>query len=266
MYSSLWLYRRFIIVSAWADLRHRFSGSLAGYLWNILLPLVQIAVFAVIFSVLLAYRSPVQGDGKFGFVVFLCAGLLPWNSFAETVVRASGGFVGNAGFLKKLPIPEQVFIAKEVCVGFFSFAFAVSVFLVFMLLTGTHPSLAWIQIVPLTLLLLGFAYGIGMCLACLNVFYRDIQPLTNVLMLLWMWVTPVVYPETAFSGSQHSWMYTVFRLNPAYHFIAGFREALHAGTWITGQRWMVCLGIAVVANLVAWPLLRTLRSEIRDTL
>src|SRR2546423_1351372 len=99
MTSVLWQYRKFILVNAVADLRHRFSGSVGGYLWNVLVPLAQIAVFAIIFSGLMGSRMPETpaARGRFTFVIFLCSGLLAWNAFAETLIRASGSLVMNAG-------------------------------------------------------------------------------------------------------------------------------------------------------------------------
>src|SRR5437588_4851226 len=99
----VWKYRRFIWANALADLRHRFSGSVAGYLWNVFVPLAQLTVFAVIFSVLLGNRISEGPQGKFSFIIFLCSGLLAWNAFSETLVRSSASLVANSGYLKKLP-------------------------------------------------------------------------------------------------------------------------------------------------------------------
>jgi lipopolysaccharide transport system permease protein len=266
---TLWTYRRFIWVNAVADLRHRFSGSIGGYLWNVLVPLAQIAVFAVIFSVLMSSQSPETpaARGKFTFVIYLCSGLLAWNAFAETLVRASGSLVGNAGYLKKLPLPEQIFVAKESATGFLQTLLSLTVFLLFaMTLARSGWHWQWLQAVPLLALFIGFAYGLGLVLACLNVFFRDIQPFMTVVTLLWMWLTPVVYQETIFANTDHQWMLTLMHFNPAYHFIKAFQASLYEAAWITPRRWVICLAIAVVMNLLAVPVLRLLRSEIRDVI
>src|SRR4051812_46327852 len=138
MTSVLWQYRKFILVNAVADLRHRFSGSVGGYLWNVLVPLAQIAVFAIIFSGLMGNRMPETpaARGRFTFVIFLCSGLLAWNAFAETLLRASGSLVMNAGFLKKLPLPEQIFVAKESATGFLQTIVSLALFVIFAMALG----------------------------------------------------------------------------------------------------------------------------------
>lgn len=269
MVLSLWNFRRFIWVNALADLRHRFSGSVVGYLWNVFVPLAQIAVFAVIFSVLMGYQMPETkaAHGTFAFVVFLCSGLLPWNAFAETLIRNSGSLVGNAGFLRKLPLPEQVFVAKETATGFLQTLVSLLLFALFALFiarSGWHWP--WLQAVPLLVLFMMFAYGLGLTLACVHVFFRDVQPLMNVLVLLWMWLTPVVYFEGIFDKPNHRWVLTVIHMNPAYHFIKGFQTALYEAEWIEPRRWAYCIVLTVGMNLIAIPVLNKLRGEIRDVL
>src|SRR5580704_8243320 len=178
----LWKYRRFIIANALADLRHRFSGSVAGYLWNVFVPLAQLTVFAMIFSVLLGNQIDEGPKGKFSFILFLCSGLLAWTAFAETLVRASASLVGNAGFLKKLPLPEQIFVAQEAASGFLTAVISISLFILFSIFIARYgPFWEWVRILPLLLLFIGFAYGLGLTLACFNVFFRDVQPFMNII-------------------------------------------------------------------------------------
>jgi len=269
MATVLWKYRRFIFANALADLRHRFSGSIGGYLWNVLVPLAQLIVFALIFGVLMGSQMPPDEgpQGPFAFILYLCSGLLAWNAFADTVTRATSGLVGNAGFLKKLPLPEQIFVAQEACGGLLTAAISISLFLLFSALVAGHgPYWQWLQAVPLLVLFIAFAYGLGLTLACVNVFFRDVQPMMGVVMLLWMWLTPVVYLERFFQESRHQWIYTFFRLNPAYHYIKAFHDSLWRSRWVGAETWLACIGIALAANLVAAATLRRLRAEIRDVL
>src|SRR5258708_25562237 len=103
---GLWKDRRFILANALADLRHRFSGSVAGYLWNVFVPLAQLTVFAVIFSVLMGNRMDNEvPSGTFSFIVYLCCGLLACNAFAETLLLSASSLLGRLGQLRHHPLP-----------------------------------------------------------------------------------------------------------------------------------------------------------------
>lgn len=250
-----------------ADLRHRFSGSIGGYLWNVLVPVAQIAVFALVFGVLMHFGADPEAPGPkgpFKFVVILCSGLLPWTAFAETLVRGSGSLAGSAGYLKKLAIPEQIFVAKEAMTGLLSALLTMAIFAVFAAGVGWWPHPAWVQALALLALFLVFAYGLGLILACLNIFFRDIQPLIGVIMLLWMWLTPVVWQESQFKTSPQ--VAQLLQFNPAYHFIKGFHDSLMGKMWLSAELWGICIALAVGVNLLAWPILRRLRGEIRDVI
>jgi len=270
MDAVVWKYRKYVWSSALADLRHRFSGSVAGYLWNVFVPLAQLAVYALIFGILFSNSGMDEGPkGPFAFILFLCSGLLAWNAFAETLMRSTASFVGNAGYLKKLPLPEQIFIAQEACGGFLTAAISIGIFLIFAAaIAHDGPYVQWLQAIPLLALFLGFAYGLGLVFACLHVFFRDVQPFLNVVVLLWMWLTPVVYRETILSNAQHPHpvIMRLLQLNPAYHYVAGFHDSLWLGHWVAWQRWVICIGITLAVNLVGMWVLRHFRSEIRDVL
>lgn len=270
MVVNLWKYRLVILRNAVDDLRNRYKGSIAGYLWNIFIPLAQIVVFSTIFSALMNYRFPTLPHGmsdRFSFVIFLCSGLLPWNAFADTLMRGVSSLVGNAGYLKKLPVPEQLFVAQDTCSGLFSGLLAMAVFLAFCaVVTGHGPYWAWLQVLPAMVLLMGFAFGMGLLLSCLNVFFRDVGPLMGVVLLLWFWLTPVVYPQEVFEGTGKEWVIQLLPLNPAYHFIEIFHDAVFMSRVAPASRWIACCLITLVVNVAAYAVLRLLRPDIRDAL
>jgi lipopolysaccharide transport system permease protein len=277
MAAVIWKYRRYVWSSALADLRHRFSGSVAGYLWNIFIPLAQLIVFAVIFGILFSNQINEGPRGPFAFILFLCSGLLAWNAFADTLLRSSAAFVGNAGYLKKLPLPEQIFIAQEACGGFLTALISIIIFLIFSLTIAHYgPFWQWIQALPLLVLFLGFAYGLGLIFASLHVFFRDVQPFLNVVVMLWMWLTPIVYRESTFHDPihPHPIIVKLLHLNPAYHYIVAFHESLWWGGnsgatgpgWVPLWRWGILIALTLEVNLVGVWVLRHFRSEIRDVL
>src|SRR5262249_45429194 len=150
-----------------------------------------------------------------GFALYLCAGLLPWAAFSECIVRGANAFIENAPYLKKLPIPEQVFVAQN--------AFAATVFLgismtllgIVTLLTGSAPAPPGLGVPAVLILLQGFGFGLGLIFSTLNVFLRDIGQMLAIGLHLWMWLTPIVYLEEILPAPLRS----LIRYNPAYPFI-----------------------------------------------
>ncbi len=268
MVVSLWKYRRLIVYNSVGDLRNRYRGSVAGYLWNIFVPLAQIIVFATIFSALMGYRVPDIPDLKhLNFVIFLCSGLLPWNTFADTLMRGVSSLVGNAGYLKKLPLPEQLFVAQDACTGFLSGLLTVAIFLLFtIVVAGYGPYWAWVQVLPGLLLLSAFAFGLGLVLSCVNVFFRDVHPFTQVMVLLWFWLTPIVYNEDIFQKAGKDWLLALLPANPMYHFMRVFQHGVFRHEWVSWHTWTICILATLAVNLAAFAVLRRLRADIRDTL
>lgn len=269
MVRNLWKYRGLIVRHAADDLRNRYRGSLAGYFWNVITPLAQIIIFSTIFGVLLQQKlGGVEGmEDHWVFVVFLCSGLLPWNAFADTLMRGVSSLVGNAGYLKKLPLPEQVFVAQDACSGFFTALLTLGVFFVFcILIVGYGPYWAWLQAIPGLILMMGLAFGLGLTMSCINVFFRDVQPAMNVIVLLWFWLTPIVYPEHMFENTSHAWLLRLLPLNPAYHFVEVFHASIFQHRLVGASTWVICIASTAVVNVVAYAVLRVTRSDIRDVL
>src|SRR5215510_7830854 len=112
MPAQLWRHRRFILGGASLELRQRYAGSAVGILWHVVTPLTQILIYGIVFSQLLRERGGARGEAHYS--VFLCAGLLPWLVFADSLTRGSGILLASENYLKKLAIPEIVFVAQSV--------------------------------------------------------------------------------------------------------------------------------------------------------
>ena len=112
MIVNLWRYRAYILKNALSDVRYRYAGSAMGIAWNVVTPLAQILIYSFVFSQIMVMRVAGLGPSA-SFTLYLCAGLLPWAAFSDCVMRGASAFLENAHYLKKLPIPEQVFVAKN---------------------------------------------------------------------------------------------------------------------------------------------------------
>jgi ABC-type polysaccharide/polyol phosphate export permease len=261
MIRVLYHHRKYILRNAWNDLRHRYAGSGIGVVWNVIGPLVQILVYTIVFTKIMSIKFP-DIASEYAFPLYLCSGFLPWIAFSECVQRGASSFVENANYLKKMPIPEQVFVAQAAMSA--TISLFISLGLLFGLATVMRYPSTWLWLlVPLVAILFqGFGFGVGLLLSSINVFFRDVGQLLGLCLQIWMWMTPIVYPENILPNGVLAYL----KVNPAYPFIHTIRETFLYGrlpaTWMW---WVMCIwafGIPALGYIV----LRKLRPEIRDVL
>jgi lipopolysaccharide transport system permease protein len=259
---ALWVHRGYIWETALSDLRHRYAGSGLGVFWNVLTPLAMLALYTFIFTRVLTPGTtgdPFAGDL---FVLYLGSGFLPWGAFADCVARGTNALVGNAIFLKKMPIPEQVFVAQAAVSAALAMLIVEALLVLLALFRGQPPHWSWLLLPVVGVLWQVFGFGLGLFLGTLNVFFRDIAQVLTVLFQIWMWSLPVIYLEEVLPAAYRD----LLPLNPAYPFLRSLRD-VYLGTqlpelWL----WLAMLAWAAAACAVGLSVVAQLRSEIRDVL
>jgi ABC-type polysaccharide/polyol phosphate export permease len=261
MIVGIWRYRQFILKNALAELRYRYAGSALGVFWNVVNPLTQILVYTIVFSNIMAPRLG-SGSSTVDFTLYLCSGLLPWVAFSECVLRGANAFIENASYLKKLPIPEQVFVAQNAVSATLGLTISMSLLFVLTLVTAGRLSVSWIGVPIVLVLFQAFGFGIGLLLSTVNAFLRDIGQVLGIGLQLWMWTTPIVYVEDILAARLRS----LLPYNPAYPFIDALHRMIVSGEWPLGGEWVSMVSWALVAPLAGYLVLRAGRVEIRDVL
>jgi lipopolysaccharide transport system permease protein len=218
-------YRDLLYFLTRRDLSVRYKQTVLGVLWAILQPLLTM----VVFSVFLGSLAGVPSDGV-PYPVFAYLGLLPWTYFSSAVTRGASSLVGHANLLGKVYFPRVLIPLSAVLAALVDFLVAAVILVGILLYFGMVPAASAILLVPLSLLTALLALGVGMWLAALNVRYRDVQHATPFLMQIWMFATPVVYPNSLVPAEYRAW----FHLNPMAGIIAAFRAAV-LGTPIDWQ-------------------------------
>jgi ABC-type polysaccharide/polyol phosphate export permease len=244
-----------------SDIRHRYAGSAMGVAWNILNPLAQILIYSLVFSQIMAVRVQAVGAGA-SFALYLCAGLLPWAAFADCVLRGANAFIENATYLKKLPIPEQVFVAQNAVAATLFLGISMTLLGAVTVITGGSLSLAWLGVPVVLALLQSFGFGLGLIFSTLNVFLRDIGQVLTIGLQLWMWLTPIVYVEEILPSRFPA----ALRYNPAYPFIDALHRMIVGGQWPDAGHWPAMVFWACATPAAGYLVLRRLRTEIRDVL
>ena len=244
------------------DLRGRYVGSFFGVFWNILHPLVQIAIYTLIFSQVMGARLG-GSTSPFAFSIYLCAGLLPWVVFAEIINRCTSVFWDNANMVKKIAFPKILLHTYIFVAGAVNLAILVGLFLIFLAYFQELPPLGALLVwASMLVLQLVFALGIGLLTSVLNVFFRDVAQIVGVLMQFWFWLTPIVYVPDVLPAT--------FQGLLAYNVVARFTR-VHQGLILHGTLPALeeCVFLGCMASLtlgLGLVCFRTLRRRIPDEL
>ena len=230
-------YRDLLYFLVRRDLTVRYKQTVLGVLWAILQPFMTM----VVFSVFLGRLAGVPSDG-IPYPVFAYLGLLPWTYFSSAITRSSASLVSNAGLLGKVYFPRILIPLAATLSALVDFVIASVVLAGIMAWYGLAPAATSVVVVPLVLLTATLALGVGMTLAAVNVRFRDVQHATPFMIQIWMFMTPVVYPNSIVPEGYRFW----FELNPLAPTIAAYRAAV-LGTPI---EW----GMLAMATVVAMAL------------
>jgi lipopolysaccharide transport system permease protein len=193
MLRECWDFRGFILASVKRDFVSRYLGTQLGFFWAVAQPLALILIYTLVFSQIMKPVLP-DHNSKFAYSIYLCAGILIWQLFSDLLTRSVGIFVHNAGLLKKVNLPKLALPIVVTLSGLANFAVIVILFMGFLLVIGAFPAGAILAMVPVLLLVVAFALGLGVLLGTINVFYRDVEQSTTMLLQFWFWLTPIVYP------------------------------------------------------------------------
>ncbi|MBA2710821.1 MAG: ABC transporter permease [Tatlockia sp.] len=220
MLDSLWKYRHFIFSSIFNEFANRFANSKLGGLWLVINPLSQVLIYALILTNVLSTKLP-GIQSKFGYTIYLMAGLLCWSLFSEIINRCTNIFIEQANLIKKMSFPRITLPSIVVGSCLLNNLLLLFCMLVIFIFMGQMPTLSMLLALPLvTLLTIFFAIGIGLILGVLNVFIRDISQLVPIGLQLWFWFTPIIYPENIIPEQFRSWL----TLNPIYKLIRAYHD------------------------------------------
>jgi lipopolysaccharide transport system permease protein len=256
--SSLVQHRSYIWSTALADLRTRYVGSGLGIAWNVVQPLAQILIFTMIFGTIMHREQ----EGGPPYALYLCAALLPWNAFAECLTRSTHSLVSHAMYLRKLPIPEQVFIAQAALGSLFSLGISFGLLVMIAAIMGHTPTWHWLLIpVPLAMLM-ALGFGLGMGLGAMFPFIRDIGQLLPIALQLGFWLYPIVYELRMVPD----WLQRLIPFNPVYPFFESIRALFLSATLPSPGLWGAMALWCGLALGLGGLVLRKLKPEIRDVI
>jgi lipopolysaccharide transport system permease protein len=216
--AELWRYRNVLYILIWRDLKVRYKQTVLGFLWAFIQPLTKLIIFSAIFG-----RWGKMGPEGVPYPVFVFAGLLPWEFFAESLRRASQSVVGQQQFITKVYFPRLIIPVSAIGAALVDFAIAFLILFGLMLYYPEVPATPRLfAVIPLVGLTMIIAFGAGTGLAALNVAYRDVRHIVPFLIQIWLFLTPVIYAVTLVP-ERLRW---VLALNPMTGIISGYRWAI----------------------------------------
>lgn len=202
------------------DLRGRYKGSILGFLWTFVNPLLMLVIYSVVFSYIL--KTQIEDYPMFIFVA-----LLPWNFFVSSVLQGSVSLVQNSGLIKKIYFPREVFPIANVATNMVNYLLSLFIMLPALLIAGIKIQLPVISFPIVLLIETLFVLSLVLLLSVANVYFRDTEHLISVLLMAVFYLTPVLYPLEIIPQRMH-WF---FELNPLSPLIMAYRDIFFYGMW-----------------------------------
>jgi lipopolysaccharide transport system permease protein len=187
--------------------------------------LALIVIYSVIFSKLMTTRLPGY-EQPYAYTIFLCSGLLLWTFFAELLTRCVGLFVQNGGLLKKVNFPRLTLPLIALFSALLNYLIIMALFFGLLLVAGATPGFEVLGALPVVAIVSGFAVGLGLLGATVNVYYRDVEQFTAVSTQFWFWLTPIIYP-VAIVPEQYRY---VLEWNPILPLVVAMQDVFLRGT------------------------------------
>jgi len=212
------------------ELRGKYKRSVLGWTWSLLNPLATMVIFTVVFRFFLKVDvAPGDPSGLNVFAIFLLCGLLPWNFLANGMSGSMGALIANSNLIKKVFFPREILVVSNIASWIVSFLLELGVLAVVLLVAGSFV-LPWLlPTVGLVLIQTMFVVGLGLLLSVLNVYFRDVQHFIGILLQIWFYATPIVYPITYVRDAlkDRPELFTLYKLNPMVRFVEAYRDCLY---------------------------------------
>ena len=237
---SLLRYRGLIQSLVARELKARYRGSVLGFVWSFINPLLLISIYSFVFTTIMPNNDPRTKP----YAVFLFCGLLPWTWFSTSLIEAASSLISGGNLIKKVLFPAEVLPIVSVLANMVHFLLGLLILAAFMIGFQHYPrmsALPWFPVVVLIQLI--FTLGLALGASALTVHFRDVRELLSNVLTIWFFGTPIIYAYFTPTVAKYLWL---FRLNPFYHLAVSYQEILffdHFGH----ARSLLLLGLVSVA-------------------
>ncbi|WP_447882914.1 ABC transporter permease [Serratia fonticola] len=257
----IWEYRGFILGNVKREFQSKYRNSLLGVTWSVLNPLSMIVVYTVIFSQVMRAKLP-GVDSQYAYSIYICAGILTWGLFADIIVRSQNVFLDNANLIKKLNFPKICLPITVIGSALVNFSIIFSLFTVFLIISNDFPGLPYFALIPVLIIMMILAVGLGIIVGVLNVFFRDVGQFFGIVLQFWFWLTPIIYPATILPERLHPLM----KYNPMASVVEACQKILVNGIFPNWTGLLYPLILGVILCIIGLSLFRKHIGEMVDEL
>jgi ABC-2 type transport system permease protein len=237
-FKNLFSYRELLFSLTKKELKVKYRGSFLGFFWSLLNPVLIMLVYSFVFSIVLR-----QGIKE--FAVFLLCALLPFNFFSNSVNYGSGSIISNANLVKKIYFPKEIIPLSIVFSNFINFLLEL-IILFIVLSIFRYKFYTYLYLLPVVIIIqVFFVSGVSLLVSSLNVLFRDLQHLVSILMMVWFFGTPIIYPLSMVPER----FQFIMQINPMAVFATFYRDIFYYVKYPEGfyipSIWviLICLGI-----------------------
>jgi len=259
---QLFRHRALIQILVARDVKARYRGSVLGFFWSFINPLLLLLVYQFVFTVIMPRGEEMALEP---YAVFLFCGLLPWTWFSSSLSEAANVLITHGNLIKKVMFPAEILPVVSVLSNMVHFLFGLPILIAFLIFYAIplHPKeLVWLPVVlsvQFTLTL-----GLAMVLAALTVHFRDIKDLLSNLLTLWFFATPILYPMT-WVAERSEWGKFFMDFNPFAHLAISYQEILFYDGPFGHWKWLLALAVVgVVLFLLGYWLFDRLRDSFAE--
>lgn len=253
---EIWDYREMVYSLVKRDLRGRYKGSVLGFLWTFLNPLLQLIVYTFVFSTVM--RAGIED-----YYLFLFVALVPWNYFSTSVAGGAGCITGQQNMVNKIYFPREVLPISHVLSQLINMLLSFIVVILVLLVAGKGINLAvwwYLPIIVLQETLL--AFGLTMLVSAITVYFRDMQFLLNVIMMAWQFLTPVMYTVDMVPEELRG----IFYLNPMTPIIVAYRDVFYYKQAPELHTFIMGTVMGVVILIIGWATFGKLKKRFAEVL
>jgi ABC-type polysaccharide/polyol phosphate export permease len=239
---QLFRYRALIESLVARELKARYRGSLLGFFWSFVNPLLLLLIYTFVFTVVM---PGARGGALEPFAVFMFCGILPWTWFSSSLLDASNVLLAGGNLIKKVMFPAEVLPIVSVFAGLVHFCLGLPIlalFLIYYRVPVVWTDLVWLPVIVAVQLVL--TIGIALFVSALTVHFRDVRDLLANLLTLWFFATPIIYPLSQAPAAVRR----VLNINPMTHLAVAYQEVLFVNGPFT--QWSRLLAVAVAAVVV----------------
>lgn len=220
---EIYEYREMIFSLVKKDLRGRYKGSVLGFLWTFLNPLLQLLVYTFVFSVIMR-------NGIEDYYLFLFVALVPWIFFSASLTGGAGSVMASKDMVKKIYFPREVLPISYVTTAFVNMLLTFLVIFAVLIIGGYGLNLSALLYLPIIMLVeYLLCLGIAFVASAFTVYFRDLEYILSIIAMAWQFLTPVMYSQDMVEASLSPALLNVWNLNPMTPIIIAYRDVLYYG-------------------------------------